>query len=393
MYVLQLPQSADTFIRIINYTVLRIVHRAQSTNMTSHNFEVDRTDLSITRFVDIPDAGSLALADNQAVLCVERFALTANNITYGIAGDSIGYWKFFPAGDNWGQIPGWGIGTLLQSKVTGVNRGDRYYGYFPMSSYLVIEPVKINERGFVDGSLHRQELPPVYNQYAKMTTGNGFEPEFDNHQVIYRPLFTTSFVLDDFFADNDFFGAKTIILSSASSKTSFGLAYLLHKNRDIRVVGLTSSGNRDFVSGLGNYDDVFTYEELASIDKTVPTVFVDMAGNRAVLQKLHHHLSDNMKYSCGVGITHWGSRVGQDPATLPGAKPTMFFAPSQIQKRHQDWGAEKFQSELASAWDEFLGVVDDWVNINELEGQDALLSTYNQVLEGAPPNQSYVLSP
>jgi len=361
--------------------------------MTSHNFEVDRTDLSITQFVDIPAVGSLALGDNQAVLSVDRFALTANNITYGVAGDSIGYWKFFPARDNWGQIPVWGIGTVLQSSVMGMNRGDRYYGYYPMSSYLVIEPVNVNERGFVDGMAHRQELPPVYNQYAKMTTGNGFEPEFDSHQMIYRPLFTTSFVLDDFFADNDFFGAKTIILSSASSKTSFGLAYILHKNRDIRVVGLTSSGNKDFVSGLGIYDDVFTYDDVTSIDNEVPTVFVDMAGDRVVLQELHHHLTDNMKYSCGVGITHWDSRDGQDPATLPGAKPTMFFAPSQIQKRHQDWGVAKFQSELASAWVEFLEVVDDWVNINEFEGQDALLSTYKQVLEGAPPDQSYVLSP
>ncbi len=361
--------------------------------MTSHNFEVDRTDLSITQFVDIPDVESLALTDNQAVLSVDRFALTANNITYGVAGDMIGYWKFFPARDNWGQIPVWGIGTVLQSNVTGMNKGDRYYGYYPMSSYLVIEPVNVSERGFVDGMAHRQELPPAYNQYSKMTTANGFEPEFDNHQMIYRPLFTTSFVLDDFFADNDFFGAKTIILSSASSKTSFGLAYLLHKNRDIRVVGLTSSGNKDFVLGLGIYDEVFTYDDVTSIDNTVPTAFVDMAGDRTVLQDLHHHLTDNMKYSCGVGITHWESRDRQDPATLPGAKPAMFFAPSQIQKRHQDWGAEKFQSELASVWSEFLGVVDDWVNINEVEGQGALLSTYKQVLGGAPPNQAYVLSP
>ncbi len=239
----------------------------------------------------------------------------------------------------------------------------------------LIFTVNVSERGFVDGMAHRQELPPVYNQYSKMTTANGFEPEFDNHQMIYRPLFTTSFALDDFFADNDFFGAKTVILSSASSKTSFGLAYLLHKNRDIRVAGLTSSGNRDFVSRLGIYDDIFTYDDVTSIDScsidnTVPTAFIDMAGNRTVLQALHHHLTDNMKYSCGVGITHLDSRDGQDPATLPGAKPAMFFAPSQIQKRHQDWGVEKFQSKLASAWGEFLGVVDDWVNINELEGQD-----------------------
>ncbi|NRA84799.1 MAG: DUF2855 family protein [Gammaproteobacteria bacterium] len=28
---------------------------------------------------------------------VDKFALTANNITYGMTGDTLGYWLFFPA--------------------------------------------------------------------------------------------------------------------------------------------------------------------------------------------------------------------------------------------------------------------------------------------------------
>ena len=36
------------------------------------------------------------------------------------------------------------------------------------------------------------------------------------------PLFTTSYVLDDYIADNDGFGATQVILGSASSKTAFG---------------------------------------------------------------------------------------------------------------------------------------------------------------------------
>jgi hypothetical protein len=358
--------------------------------MASTNFEVDRTDLSVTQYVDIPDIDSLG--EGEVLISVDKFALTANNITYGVAGDMIGYWKFFPAFDNWGRIPVWGIGTVLQSNVDGMSVSDRYYGYYPMSSYLVVAPVKVSDRGFVDGTAHRQELPPTYNQYSKVTVDNGFDPQHDNHQMLYRPLFTTAFVIDDFFADNDFFGAGKIILSSASSKTSFGLAYLLHKNRDIQVVGLTSSGNVPFVSGLGIYDEVVTYDEVKSMDSSAPVAFVDMAGNRKVRDVLHHHFGDNMKYSCGVGITHWDSEDGQDPATLPGASPAMFFAPSQIQKRTKEWGAAQFQSRLASAWGDFLGVVDDWVSIRELNGQQALLETYQQVLAGAPPNQGYVLS-
>ncbi len=360
--------------------------------MTDTSFEVDRKDLSITRYIDLADAGSTTLGGNEILVSVDKFALTANNITYGVAGDMIGYWQFFPAQETWGRIPVWGIGTVQRSNVPGLVVGDRYYGYFPMSSYLIVAPVNVSERGFVDGSAHRADLPPVYNNYSKVTADNGFDPAFDNHQMLYRPLFMTAFVLDDFFDDNDFFGAKKIILSSASSKTSFSLAYLLHKNRDVKVTGLTSSGNVKFVKGLGIYDEVVTYEDVSSMNADESVAFADMAGNRKVLENLHHHFQDNMKYSCGVGITHWESRDGQEPSTLPGAKPEMFFAPTQIQKRTKEWGAEKFQAELANAWSGFLGVVDDWVEIKESTGENALLSTYKLVLGSAPPNQGYIVS-
>ncbi len=360
--------------------------------MANTSFEVDKNDLSTTRFIELADADSVSLADNEILINIDKFALTANNITYGVAGDMIGYWQFFPAEGNWGRIPVWGIGRVQHSNVAEVAVGDRYYGYFPMSSYLTVSPVNVSGRGFADGAAHRANLPPVYNNYSKVTEENGFNPAYDNHQMLYRPLFMTAFVLDDFFFDNSFFGANKIILSSASSKTSFSLAYLLKKNRDVKVTGLTSSGNVKFVESLGIYDEVITYDDVISMNADEFVAFVDMAGNRKVLESLHHHFQDNMKYSCGVGITHWESRDGQDPSTLPGAKPEMFFAPTQIQKRTKEWGAEKFQSGLANAWANFLGVVDGWVEIRESDGKDALLSTYELVLRSAPPNQGYIVS-
>jgi hypothetical protein len=70
----------------------------------------------------------------------------------------------------------------------------------------------------------------------------------------------------------------------------------------------------------------------------------------------------------------------------------MFFAPSQIQKRNQDWGPEKFQQQLAQAWSQFLQVVDNWVSINHPTGADGMRQTYETVLAGAKPDQSYVVS-
>ena len=360
--------------------------------MSNYSFEVNRTDLATTQAMELPPSNALDLADGEVILSVDKFALTANNITYGVAGDLIGYWQFFPAEGDWGRIPVWGIGTVVRSNSEGITEGDQYYGYYPMSSYLVVKPENASARGFTDGAEHRQALPPVYNQYALMTPDNGFDRAYDDHQMVYRPLFTTSFVIDDYIFDHDCFGANRVILSSASSKTAFGLAFLLHRNRDVAVTGLTSASNKAFVEDLGIYDQVVGYDELETLDAGDKVVFVDMAGNRRVLERLHHHYTDNMRCSCGVGITHHESRNGQDPATLPGAKPEMFFAPNQIQKRNQDWGPEKFQQEHARAWGEFLGVVDDWVTINYPARPEELQATYAEVLAGAKPDKAYVLS-
>jgi hypothetical protein len=308
-------------------------------------------------------------------------------MTYGVAGDMIGYWNFFPAEDGLGRIPVWGVGTVEKSECDGVAVGSRYYGYYPMSSYLLVEPQRVNERGMSDGAEHRASLPPVYNSYSLMTAENGFAPEFDNHQMIYRPLFTTGFVLDDYFLDNDFFGAKQIILSSASSKTAFSMAYLL-KDRDVHVIGLTSPGNVGFVQSLGLYDEVVTYDAVTDIAASVPSAYVDMSGNREVLTNLHNHLNNNMLQSCGVGITHYESRDGADPADLPGAKPSMFFAPSQIQKRNAEWGPEQYQAKLDEAWQRFIQDVDQWVKIIESSDVDG---TYQTVLAGASPDKAYIV--
>ena len=244
--------------------------------MSAIDFLVQRDDLSKTRIVD---AAPLVAGPGEAVIRVDRFALTANNITYGVAGDMIGYWNFFPAPAGFGRIPVWGMGTVTSSRHPDLAEGTRIYGYLPMSSELKVKPERVTPRGFTDASAHRAALPVVYNQYSVVSADNGFDPARDNEAMVYRPLFTTSFVLDDYLADNAFFAAGTVILGSASSKTAFGLAFMLKRRGGVRVIGLTSAANRRFVEGTGLYDAAITYDAV----ETLPlerSVFVDMAGNR-----------------------------------------------------------------------------------------------------------------
>jgi hypothetical protein len=359
--------------------------------MQHYSFEVQRNDLACHQLVPLPAPDAFDLAAGEALIRVDRFGLTANNITYGVAGDLIGYWQFFPAADPWGRIPVWGVGTVTHPGDSGLRAGEEFYGYFPMSSYLKVKPDQEGPRGFFDVSAHRAQLPSTYNQYLRMSTDNGFDRRYDAHRMVYFPLFVTGFILDDWLDDNEFFGADTIVLSSASSKTAFSLAHQLRQRGSKRVVGLTSRGNRAFVSGLDLYDEVLCYDEVTQLEAGTATAYVDMAGNRELLSALHHHLGDAMVCSAGVGITHWGARDADDPASLPGATPTLFFAPTQMQKRVQEWGAAGYQKRLDDAWCVFLEMVDEWVTICESSGADALVQTYERVLGGAPPDEAYVV--
>jgi len=352
------------------------------------DFVVNREDLREGKFESVAPA---ALVDGQARLRIEKFAFTANNVTYGAVGEMIGYWKFFPASPGWGRIPVWGIAAVDESRHPDLPEGERVYGYLPMSTELVIEPGRVAAQGLIDASAHRSELPPVYNQYTRLAAEPGYDRAHDARRMLLQPLFMTSFLIDDFLDDNALFGAKNVVVASASSKTAFSLAFLLSRNRDCEVIGLTSPRNLAFVEGLGCYDRTVPYAEIASLDAGDPVVLVDMAGDADVLSDVHHHFGDNLKYSCQVGLTHWES--GGGGAELPGPKPEFFFAPSQIDKRRQDWGPEGFRQRTGESWRTFLDETDGWLEILHGRGPEAVQQVYLDTVEGrVNPRQGHILS-
>src|SRR5262249_41621284 len=210
-----------------------------------------------------------------ALLRIDAFAFTANNVTYAVAGDMMSYWSFFPGPAGWGRVPVWGYSDVLRSNHSELAVGERIFGYFPMSTHLVVQPDQVQPGRFVDATAHRAALPPVYNQYACASRDDSYSAEHEDQEMVLRPLFLTAFLLDDFIADNDAFGALTVVLSSASSKTALSLAYLLHRNRRglVDVTGLTAAANRDFVEGLGCYDRVLAYDQIGSLPHG-PAAFV-----------------------------------------------------------------------------------------------------------------------
>jgi hypothetical protein len=352
----------------------------------SLNFEVGRKDLRATRV----HAETLECPADGVLCRIERFALTANNITYGVFGDAMAYWKFFPAPDGWGRIPVWGFGEVVESKHDAIKAGERLYGYWPMATHAVLQPDKVTDMQFMDGAPHRRPLPTPYQVYMRLARDPLHDPAHEDHRAILHPLFFTSWLIEDFLADNQLFGATQVVLASASSKTALGVAFLA-KRHGTRTVGLTSPGNRAFCEQLGYYDQVVTYDALASLPADVATVFVDMAGDGKLLHTVHHHFGAQLKYSCIVGATHWENRATQHQ--LPGAKPQFFFAPTQVGKRTKDWGYPGLVQRLGAGWMAFLPSVKGWLEVRTGRGPEAVAAVYREVLEGRqPPKLGHMLA-
>lgn len=359
--------------------------------MTAAELLVNKSDISKTQFNAACPAADQALNAGEIRFEMERFAFTANNITYAAFGEAMKYWNFFPGHNGGGFVPVWGFATVVESSADGVSVGDKYYGYFPMASHLIVSPAKNSPAGFFDCKEHRAELSPVYNYYTRCAGDPSYSKDLEEIQMLFKPLFTTSFLIDDFMEDNGFYGATQVILSSASSKTAYGLAFQLAKRDDIKTIGLTSPGNVDFVKSTGLYDDTIAYGDITSIDNSVPTVFVDMAGNGDVRATLHGHFDNMLKYSCSVGATNW-DQMGSNKE-LAGPAPALFFAPSQAQKRSADWGAAGLQERIAGSWVDFVGRANDWVEVVEETGETAITDIYLSTLKGtASPKKGYILS-
>ena len=129
--------------------------------------EVRRDEHATTRVVE-GTGPAQELEPGEALLRVDTFALTANNVTYAVLGDVLQYWKFFPGSEEgWGRVPVWGFADVVASQAEGVDVGARVYGYLPMATHLVVQPARVSGSGFADGAPHRAELPAVYNRYLR----------------------------------------------------------------------------------------------------------------------------------------------------------------------------------------------------------------------------------
>lgn len=365
---------------------LRLHCRARPAPTVSRvHLEIRRSDIRDRR---LANTTAPVARPGTVVMRLDKFALTANNVSYAYSGDMLDYWGFFPTEDGWGRLPVMGFGSVIDSAVEGIAVGARYFGFYPAADHHVVE-ASPTRAGFVDAGAHREKHAMAYRSFdiADPTA----TPDDESYYLLLRGLFVTSHLCEDFLADNAMFGAGQAIVTSASSKTSLALAHEIGKRGDARSIGLTSAANLEFTRATGLYDEVITYDDIEVLDASVPAVVVDMAGNAEILGRIHRHFGDALRHSCRVGATHWeetGSLSG-----LPGPKPEFFFAPSQLAKRGKEWGRAELESRMGSALALFLDDSRRWLHLEESSGADALLSVWDQLVSGTvDPAAGHVLS-
>jgi hypothetical protein len=332
------------------------------------------------------------LLPGTVLLRVESFAVTANNITYAVIGDAFGYWNFFPAPEGWGIVPMWGHAIVEGSEHPDIAVGERVYGYLPMASHLRVEPGNVSSGSFTDMAPHRQAMSPIYNQYRRLANDPAHDPVREMQRMIFQPLFGTSFLIEAMFEKEKWFGADTLVMTSASSKTAMALAHVTRaKAPQIRRIGLTSAGSVGFVVKSGLYDDVLTYDEVGKLAGR-NAVSVDFAGNSAVLRAIHEALGEGLRYSCLVGATHVDARGQGGGAPLPGPAPILFFAPDHMNAAIREMGQEGFAMSYNGAWRDFLASTDGFIAIDERHGlAEAEVAFVNTLKGSTAPDRGIVV--
>ncbi|MFT5314065.1 MAG: hypothetical protein ACI8Z9_002564 [Paraglaciecola sp.] len=356
---------------------------------------INKNDISQTKVTKLR-LDSAKLNDQQVILKIDTFGFSANNITYALMGEKMAYWGFFAADDGWGKVPVWGFATVVASKHPDVQVGEKVFGYLPMASHLLITAGKTSATHFFDVDEKRKSISPVYDNYVRCATDPGYQADREAWQLNYRPLFMTSFVLDDYVGEQLEGGlentansaadtrVKNVLLSSASSKTAYGAAHLLMKHKaergaNYQVIGLTSASNKAFTESLGCYDRVLTYQEIDAIPVDGLSWLLDFAGNKSFILALQKQLGKHLSKMIFIGAT---DVKAQDDKPIGHLDGELFFAPSQVKKRTVEWGSAGFGQKYAQAWQSFSAQIADKVSVADYAGADEIQRVYKVGLEG-----------
>lgn len=233
--------------------------------------------------------------------------------------------------------------------------------------------------------------------------------------MLYRPLFWTAFWCEDWLHASQYRGATNILVSSASAKTAFCLAYLIQKRARLEpsgtgtvVVGLTSKRNVAFTKGLRLYDEVISYDLLENmvVRPGERWLYVDVAGNDAFNVRIESHIS-SLVLGVQLGLTNLSpsaptasstkfttnTSLSSPPISSSEKSFSMeqFFMPEWLAVRRGQLSINQITNMQAVAWRELMNDGRGWVRIERVYGGPAVLRTYRDVVQrGTDPTTGMI---
>lgn len=318
-----------------------------------------------------------ALAEGEVLLRLERFGLSANNVTYAALADALRYGDFFPDASqtDWSSLPVWGTASVVSSRSALVERGQRLFGYFPCASLSRLQPAAATTDGFV---VERPALPPQYGFYHRYAIAGRDPldaPALADAMVVLRPLFLTSLLLADYLQDARFADVEQIVISSAGSKTALGLSAAL-ADSSRQLVGLSSRPLPPALQGLAHHDRALSYAQLEQLPRR-PTVYVDFRGSAVLRSQLAGHLGPHLQHVLSVGLTDW--QGGAAPVPQSDAPHEVFFAPGWAARRSRD---PAFAAALVDAYQRLLGKAAACLPIRRCHGQSGICAAWTDLVDG-----------
>ncbi|KAF5314712.1 hypothetical protein D9611_007027 [Ephemerocybe angulata] len=379
---------------------------------------------------------------NNVLIKVDKFGFSANNITYQALGEHphFRYFDFHPAptpelARTYGLIPVWGFGTIVASTHPKIHVGERVYGYFAPTRYLLVpvSPSDVNKYSFYVPRPHLPEDRRPYNQILRCATDTQYTPgdEAEDLTMLYRPLFWTSYWCEDWLHSTGSYNVGkdrklTVFIASASSKTAFCLAYLVQKRiragelQNVTVLGLTSKRNVEFTKRLGLYDDVYeynTFEQGKAFqgEKDRRWLYIDVAGNDDLNDRIRAHFASpnvgQIVKNVALGLTNltpsasanddmkWSHNAFDanapafaDPNTR-WPKVEHFFMPEWLNVRKYQLSLAEIFSRQNDAWSKLMEDCLGWVQLERVYGPGKVRDDYARIAkDGLGPDKGLIWS-
>ena len=136
------------------------------------------------------------------------------------------------------------------------------------------------------------------------------------------------------------------------------------------------------VEATGFYDIVVSYDEIETLPTGGGAVSIDMAGNPGALATVHRHFGDGLAHSMTVGRSHHDADESTD-IEMVGPEPQLFFAPSEVGRRTEQWGREEYGRRCADAIAGFVTASHRWLTVVHRNGAEGAESAWDDVYNAA----------